>query len=159
MLESRTFPTTGKTISVIFFWLLPCVLDALFLIKEGISVENIIAAFLIFGICAVDILPYKKPVKVIISPGENLLVYNYNNCFGQIRSRTINLKKAMVSFKYRLVNLNYRHKLKFSWRLLIYEGNYFKNRIVIRQDDAIGYSKDTLQQMFNLINECRDTLT
>jgi hypothetical protein len=162
MLESQTFPPTGKTISIIYFWLLPCAIDALFLIKEGISIENIIAAMLVFGFFAIDvILPYKKPFNVIVSPAENTLVFDYVNCFGQIRSRTIDLKTATVSFKYRLINLNYRlpGKFKFSWRLLLYKGSYFKNRIVIRQDDEIGYSKDILQQMFNLINECRDTLT
>src|SRR6185312_10874722 len=106
------------------------------------------------------ILPYKKPSKIIISQGQNTLVFDYINCFGQIQSRTIDVKTATVSFKYRLVNLNYRllGKYKLSKRLLLYEGSYFKNRIVIKQDDEIGYTKETLEQMLNLINDCRRSL-
>jgi|GEM_PF-3899265 len=161
MLESQTFLPTGKTVSVIYFWLLCGSADVLFLIKEGPSVENIILAVLIFGFFFIDIiLPYKKPSKIIISPGQNTLVFDYINCFGQIQSRTIDVKTATVSFKYRLVNLNYRllGKYKVSKRLLLYEGSYFKNRIVIKQDDEIGYTRETLEQMLNLINDCRRSL-
>lgn len=158
MSDEQTYLPNGKPVGIIFFWFVPFILAALLLIKEGISTENVIAAVFVIGIISLDIFPYQKPVSITISVNEKILQYRYCNCWNQIRLLTVDLSKTTTSFKYRLVTLNYRllGRLKFRWRLLIYKGNYFHNRIIIKQDDEVGYSKAQLEDMFSLITQCKD---
>lgn len=157
MPESQTFLPNGKPLSIIYFWLIPFGLAALILIIEGVSIVNIITVILVIGIYSLDILPYKKPVSITISTIDKILQYRYRNCWNQNRLLTVDLNTASISLKHRLVNLNYRlfGKIKFRWRLLLYKDNYFHNRVVIKQDDEVGYSKEQIDHMFNLINQCK----
>jgi hypothetical protein len=147
----KVFIPNGKPINVIFFWLLPVVLITLFLLKDGFSLSNFIASVLIFSLLSLEILFYKKIISVIIIKEENTLQYRYYNCWGQKRLVTINLNNAHISYKHTLVNLNYRlfAKLKFRWRILLYEGSYFSNKVIIKEDNEIEYNKQQLDEIFS----------
>jgi hypothetical protein len=155
MSDSQTFLPNGKPISVLYHWLIPSLIVVLIFVKFGLDFNNIIAAIILFWIYSLDILLYKKAISITISTKENLLLYNYRNCWGQIRLVEVDLSNVTVSFKYRLVNLNYRifSKLRFRWRILLYNGSYFHNRAVIKEDDELGYTKDQLDQMITLIKQ------
>jgi hypothetical protein len=161
MPDSQTFLPNGKPLNIIYFWLVPSVLATLALIKEGISIINFIVVIFVFGILSLDILLYEKPISITISTIDKILQYRYRNCWNQNRLVTVDLNTATANFKHRLLNLNYRlfGKIKFGRRILLYNHNYFSNKVVIKQDDELGYSEIQLDQMFNLIKQRKEGIS
>jgi len=153
MSERQIFKPNGKPTSVLFFWLIPILLSCVILIKYGFDLYNIIGMIFIFMLFSLEILFYKNTISITVD--NNLLIVDYTNCWRQKKQNVINLKVSSISFKYRLLNLTYRifGKLKFGWRILIYEGNYFHNRIIIKEDDKIGFNKSQLEQIYKLVIE------
>jgi len=158
--NSIVFLPNGKPLNVIFFWLIPITLFIVCLWQNGVSIPNATLAILLCGMFSLDTFFYKKTISIVISVEENILDYRYYNCWGQQRLVAMDLTKATVSYKYRLVNLNYRlfAKLKLRWRILLYKDSYLFNRIIIKQDDEIGYNKNQLDQIFLLISQCKNNV-
>jgi len=157
-LNKFIFFPKGKPTSVIFFWLIPAILFVLMLIKYGFALENIIAGMFLIGIFVPEILLYKKNINLTISTDDYVLEYCYNNCWGQKCSIFIDLSSARISYKYRLLNLNYRlfGRIKLGWRIWLSNGGMFNNRIIIKQDEEIGYTKTQLDEIATLINQCKE---
>jgi len=157
MQEQYLFLPKGKPLNAIYFWLIPTAIVGLNFFVTGFSVENILVGTGVFFIFSIEIFQYRKTNSITISIGDKYLLYDYNNCWGQKCVKRIEIASATISFRYSLLNLTYRiySKLKLGWRIKLYEGNYFRNRISIKQDDELGYNKDQLTEMYALIQECK----
>jgi hypothetical protein len=151
-----TFFPKGKPTSVVFFWLVPTILFVLMLIKFGDALKNIVAGIFLVGLLTPEILLYKKNISITVSTDDCVLECCYYNCWGQKRSVFIDLNATTISYKYWLLNLNYRliGKIKLGWRIKLSNVGMFSNKVVIKQDEEIGYTKTQLDEIATLINQC-----
>ncbi|TSJ42888.1 hypothetical protein FO440_01490 [Mucilaginibacter corticis] len=93
----------------------------------------------------------QDPVMVTLFKAEGTLQYDYTDFWGNEKSRTIDLKTAY--YKYALSSNN----VGGAMRLLIYN-NYFKNQVVIRASDKMGFNRLQLDEIVAGIKEIQDNL-
>ena len=98
----------------------------------------------------ISMLMSKQPVSVGISIQHKTLQYTYQNCWGSNRTITIDLIYAGGYYEFEQFSRN-----TSGWHLLLYSGNYFHNRVSIKQKERGGFTKKQLDQMVALVHECR----
>ena len=99
---------------------------------------------------AVVALFVRRPVSITVSVEEHTLQYIYKNIIGSEKTITVDLSNAVGTYKYELFS-----KVSSGWRLLLYNGNYFNNRVSIEQR-AGGFSKEQLDEIVALIHQCQN---
>lgn len=88
----------------------------------------------------------KDPIKVTLFKDTCIFQYDYTDFWGDEKSRTIYLKTAY--YKYELSS----NSIGGAMRLLIYN-NYFKNQVVIRVSDKIGFNRAQMDAIVANIKE------
>ena len=92
----------------------------------------------------------KEPVSIIVSLQRRALIYCYRNGLGRKRVVMVDLTTAGGSYEYKDFG-----NTAYGWRLLLYNGHYFRNRINIMENEKSGFSKKQLDQIVTIIHQCR----
>jgi len=92
----------------------------------------------------------KEPVGIAVSVPQKKLAYCYRNGLGQKKIIQVDLRTAGGSYEYQSYS-----NTSYGWRLLLYNGHYFKNRVAVMQNEKNGFSKKQLDQIVTLIHQCR----
>ncbi|MCC8424149.1 hypothetical protein [Mucilaginibacter sp. UR6-11] len=91
----------------------------------------------------------KDPVKVTLIKDTGIFQYDYIDFFGSEKNRTIYLKTAYYKYKADVTHTG------AAMRLLIYN-NYFKNQVVIKADEKMGFNRaqlDAIAEEIKVIQE------
>jgi hypothetical protein len=142
--------TKPSLVSQIFGYILGVVLLIALLMRATSTPNAIIPISALIIIFILVAFLVKKPVSITISTADKTLLYSYKDFLGKEHEITVDLSNAGGGYKYELFS-----KVSSGWRLLIYNGNYFHNRVSIEQREG-GFSKEQLDEIVELIHECRN---
>lgn len=92
----------------------------------------------------------KEPVSLTVLPAQKKLIYCYRNGLGQKKRVYVDLQTAGGSYEYKDYN-----NTAYGWRLLLYNGNYFKNRVSIMENAKTGFDKKQLDEIVTLVHKYR----
>lgn len=155
LLTDRIFLPKNKSntfVLLTIYWLAPLVIAVLPFLRSGNSVSSILTAGVIYVIMiAFMTLRLKMPVSITISTDTKMLYFKYWNCWHQIKVQTIHLSTASGDLRY------ITRKYYAGWRLLLYERWWFHNRLVLKEDEKAGFSKEQLDEIAKLIEQCKVT--
>lgn len=110
--------------------------------------------FLAFMLIAVDIniiLFAKTTVKLTLDKSKGILSYDYLDFWGREKNLVIYLKTAYYKYKYDF------SRGPSNMRLLIYN-NYFKNQLVIKANEKVGFPREQLDTIVENIKEIQASL-
>jgi hypothetical protein len=91
----------------------------------------------------------KDPISVEINLSDRFLYYTYTNGFNRKHTTTVDLTTAGGRYEYE--NTRNHH----GWYLLLFNGSYFKNRVMLLQKFHGGFSKQQLDEIATLVRQCK----
>ena len=95
----------------------------------------------------VMVVSVRYEINVLISKEDNTFTYHTMDCFGIERNTIVDITSATVKYTYG-VRGKYQPN---GWKLKLYN-SYFKNRIVIYENEKTGYDRGQLDEMVDIIN-------
>ncbi len=151
MTETQVFLPTGTLLNASRKWILFLLLLPLFAVIIHLYAPELIFTVPVFAIITIiALLRTKQPVKVALSPRQKTLQYTYKNGWGRQRTVTVDLSTAGGHYEFEQISRN-----TWGWHLLLYNGNYFRNRVSVQQRERGGFTKRQLDEMVAVVHQCR----
>lgn len=149
MEDPQVFLPTGILLTTSRKWILSLLLFPLLAVLMHLYMPELTFVVPVVAVITiVSILLSKQPLNVTISSRFKTLQYTYENCWGRNHTITVDLTCAAGHYEFEQFDRN-----NFGWHLLLYNGNYFRNRVSLKQKERGGFTKKQLDEMVALVHQ------
>lgn len=154
MTDPQVFYPSGRLLTVSRLWILYLLLlPLLFVIAHRYAPELLPVAFIIALIALLGILITRQPLRIEVSVRLKTLQYVYRSSWGSIHTAKVDLSTAGGHYNFEVATRSTRP----GWRLVLYNGSLFRNRISVKQRERGGFTRKQLDEIVALVHQCKNS--